>query len=320
MVRMLNLLRHILIIFVLIWSGEGATQSQPQANPPELLEKIRISNNECYSCHTAKGVENTSRPDVNITQLKKFLLEQDHFKLSGHGRMECKTCHGAGYAVFPHAVAARSSISQCEECHAAKVMRVEQQFHASVHAKTVGDKFTCTSCHDPHLFNVAAKFSSPKAAAAQDNAMCLDCHESEQRFSAMAPADKRRPDLDRIHSWLPNARQHWSAVRCVDCHTPLAKMQSHEILNKDKALRDCVACHTKDSALRTRLYRHLAQQDQETYGFINAMILSESYVVGATRNRYLDNTIIALAGLTILGLIGHGLVRLWTKMARRNKQ
>jgi predicted CXXCH cytochrome family protein len=302
---------------ILVFGATAYAQSAPVAIDPELLEKIRRSNAECYACHTEQGVTHPVRADMDMVKLGGLLLEESGFKLSGHGKMECKTCHGASYNAFPHAEGARAKISPCEECHAVKVMRIEAQYHSSVHAKNLADKFTCKSCHDPHLFNVAAKISSPKAIVAQDNAMCLDCHESEERYRTMAPPDKKRPDLDRIHKWLPNTRLHWGAVRCIECHSPVTKVQSHEIVNKDKAERDCVTCHTRATALKTRLYRHLAQNEQEKLGFANSIILSNSYVIGATRNYYLDWAVLGLAGLTIAGLLGHGAIRLLTALLRR---
>lgn len=302
---------------LLALGGAALAQDAPKPIDPELLEKIRKSNAECYGCHTEQGMANPPRADMDMAKLAGLLLEAADFKLSGHGQMECKTCHGASYGVFPHAEGAKAKISPCEECHAVKVMKIEKQYHSSVHAKNLADKFTCNSCHDPHLFNVAAKLATPKTIVAQDNAMCLDCHESEERYRTMAPADKKRPDLDRIHKWLPNNRLHWGAVRCIECHSPVAKTQSHEIVNKDKAERDCVTCHTRETALKTRLYRHLAKDEQENLGFANSIILSNSYVVGATRNRYLDWGVLGLAGLTVTGLAGHGIIRLLAALLRR---
>jgi predicted CXXCH cytochrome family protein len=299
------------------FGGVALAQGTPVPIDPELLEKIRKSNAECYSCHTEAAVQKPPRTDMDLTKLRTLLLEEADFKPSGHGRMECKTCHGASYAVFPHAEGARAKISPCEECHAAKVMKVETQYHASVHLKEKISKFTCQSCHDPHLFNIAAKLGSPKVIVAQDNGMCLDCHQSEERYRTMAPADKKRPDLERIHKWLPNARLHWTAVRCIDCHTPATKVLSHEVLNKDKAERNCVTCHSRESSLRTRLYRHLVAAEQEQMGFANSVILSNSYVIGATRNPVVDWTIIGLGLATAGGMLGHGALRIVLALLRR---
>ena len=105
-------------------------------------------------------------------------------------------------------------------------------------------------------------------------------------FARFAPDKKQRPKIDEIHSWLPNTRLHWKAVRCVECHTPevgAKDMLSHQILSKDKAERNCFACHGANSTLNTRLYRHLSSEEQQRFGFANSVILSNSYVVGTTR-------------------------------------
>jgi hypothetical protein len=113
-------------------------------------------------------------------------------------------------------------------------------------------------------------------------------------------------------------------VRCVECHTPVSNVKSlalsHEVLDRGGAVHDCVACHSRETALRTRLYRHLVEAEQEQAGFLNSVILRNAYVIGATRNTYLD---LAGAGL-IVGVIGavtgHGVLRLcagWWRGRRR---
>lgn len=317
--------RRLLLVMLLAFCGTAAVAAEEAAEPaatdganPELLEQIRKDNAQCYSCHSDEGVDHPPRSDMDLAKLRDLILDDADFKLSAHGQMACKTCHGPGFESFPHAKDARAAISSCAECHAVKAMKIEKQFHASAHAKVDG-QFTCLACHDPHLFNVAAKLQSPQTIVAQDNGICLDCHESEEQFRAMAAPDKKRPDLDRIHQWLPNHRLHWSAVRCVECHTPITKgkAQPHEILTKEKAQSDCIACHTRETALRVRLYRHLAETEQERLGFANSVILSDSYVIGATRNRYVDAGVIALAGLTAAGVLGHGVLRILASLRRR---
>lgn len=314
------------MVAVLAFGSVSFAQTAPAAIDPELLEKIRNSNAECYACHTEQGVTQPVRADMDLAKLGGLLLEDADFKLSGHGRMECKTCHGASYNAFPHAEGARAKISPCEECHAVKVMRIEQQYHSSVHAKNLADKFTCKSCHDPHLFNVAAKIGSPRAIVAQDNAMCLDCHNSDLRFAelgvTMTPR-KARPDIDKIHDWLPNTKAHWESVRCIECHTPVSPTKSlamsHEIVAKDKAEKNCVTCHSQKTALRTRLYRHVAETEAAQYGFVNSAVMGSAYVIGATRNSYVDQAALVLIGLTVAGLAGHGLLRLVLAFIRRRR-
>lgn len=292
---------------------------------PELLEKVRRANNECFACHSEEGVKKPPRADLDITKLRPLAHDPKVFNGSNHGLMECTQCHGQGYTEFPHAADARESISACEECHAAKVLRIEKQFDASVHATRVKDKFTCSTCHDPHVDLIASKLIDPRKIVAQDNQHCLDCHDSELEFAKFAPDDeqtstkKKRPDIDKIHEWLPNTRVHWQAVRCVECHTPATKTLSHEIVNKEKAERQCLTCHSASSSLTTRLYRHLAKEEQERLGFANSVILASSYVLGATRHPWLDRLIVGAFAAMLLGLLIHGIARIVARIVRRKK-
>lgn len=293
---------------------------------PALVEKIRKSNAECYACHTEQGVKAPPRADMDLAKLRQYLHDPKQFDASNHTGMECKVCHGQGYAAFPHAADAKKAISECGECHAQKALRVETQFKASIHAKNLEDKFSCRTCHDPHAYRVASKLGDPRRIVSQDNAMCIDCHNSDLRwssFSAALPTKKARPDLDDLHGWLPNTRLHWSAVRCIECHTPPSPVKSlgmsHEIQPKEKAEKNCVACHSKDSMLATRLYRYAAANVGGDLGFANAKVLGSAYVVGATRNPLVDRAVIGLFALTVLGLVGHGALRIVMGLIRRRR-
>lgn len=292
---------------------------------PELLAKIRKANDDCLACHTEAGLKNPPKAELDLRKLQDTLVDGEGYKGSDHGYMECRQCHGQVYNDYPHAANASETLSPCEECHAVKVLKIEKQFEKSVHAKNLKETMACTTCHDVHLMSVAARLKEPQKIVAQDNKVCLGCHDSDLKFAKYAPDDKlvtgkkQRPAVDDIHDWLPNTRLHWQAVRCIECHTPSAKVQSHEILDKEKAEKKCVTCHSANSSLNTRLYRHMATEDQNKYGFINTVILSNSYVVGATRHPLLDTILIALVALTVAGVLGHGAIRIVMSMLRRRK-
>ncbi|MBF0334078.1 MAG: cytochrome c3 family protein [Alphaproteobacteria bacterium] len=291
---------------------------------PALIEKIRKSNAECLGCHTEAALKAPPRDGMDLLKLKTLLVDPAAFERSNHAGMECKTCHGQTANEYPHREGLTAQVSPCGECHAQKSMRIEAQYDASIHAKRLKGKFTCQSCHDPHLYKVAAKLGEPSEIVRQDNAMCFDCHESDLKFATFGDAltpPKRRPDLDDIHEWLPNAKLHWGAVRCVECHTPVSPIKSlalsHEIVGKDKAEKNCVACHTRDTELKTRLYRHLVTEEREKLGFANSIILGDSYVIGATRNAYFDQFAVWSVLLTVAGVMGHGALRVFTAGIRR---
>lgn len=286
---------------------------------PELIAKVHKANGECLACHSESGIKAPPRTDLGLVKLRKLLVDSSHFSLSNHTGMACTQCHSNAVASYPHDADTRAKISPCEECHAAKVMRVEKQIKDSVHGGTLKEPFTCTSCHNPHRGAVATRLKDARQIAAQDNKICLDCHQSDLAMAKVSGDNKPRQDIDAIHDWLPNTRLHWSAVRCLECHTASDK-KPHEIVNGDKAERKCVTCHSADSTLKTRLYRHQALVEQEKLGFLNSAVLSSAYVVGATRHPILDRAIIALAALTLLGVLGHGAARIITALWRRRKQ
>ncbi len=74
-----------------------------------------------------------------------------------------------------------------------------------------------------------------------------------------------------------------------------------------------------NSALRVRLYRHLVEEERETVGFVNSVILNEAYVIGATRNRYLDMFFGISVAVIAAGLGLHGVVRVIAGIRRRRR-
>ena len=265
------------------------------------IEKNRKANAECYTCHSAAAIKQPPRAGLDLSKLKGSRLEPEIFTPSDHGGMDCRQCHSRGYVEYPHSITGKNETAPCAECHAAKVLRLAPQFSASVHAKEAD--FTCNTCHDAHVNIVQKRLKDPAKIVAQDNYGCLECHNSG-------------------HEWLPNAKLHLKTVRCIDCHTPAVAatdLLSHEILGKNKAEKKCVACHSANNSLKMRLYRHMVQEEQEKYGFINSVFLPTSYVIGATRHPLLDAIVVGLVILTLVGVLGHGVIRFICAIRRKEK-
>jgi Cytochrome c7 and related cytochrome c len=293
---------------------------------PEELAKIRLSNDECLRCHSEAGLKNPPQRDLDLAKLKTMIYVPAVYDDSDHGETACIKCHKKGYVDYPHADDAKESLAECQDCHAKRSIRIERQFEKSVHAKNLSETFTCAHCHDAHTMKIAAKLGDPRKIVAQDNQACLNCHDSDEKFAKLAPEDEKtkkkkvRPKIDQIHEWLPNTKLHWQAVRCVECHTPTdEKIQSHEILDKKKAEKNCVTCHSAETALKTRLYRHLAKEEQNEHGFLNSIVLRNSYVVGATRNAVLDRIVIGFVAFIFFAAVLHGLIRVIAAFLRRKK-
>ena len=294
-------------------------KTTPQATSP-IPEKTKQANAECFACHSEEGMKNLpAKEGLDPQKLKGLLQNPEHYYTADHQKQLCTKCHSEGYDDFPHEANAKESTGTCTDCHSKKANLIEKQFDKSVHAE-LSDKITCTTCHNPHLMRVSDKQSDVQKTVAQDNRVCLNCHDSEERFAKFAPEKKKRPQIDELHDWLPNTRLHWKAVRCVECHTPAVaagEMLSHEILSKDKAEKNCLTCHSANSTLKSRLYRHLVKEEQEKYGFAHSVILAKSYVLGATRHPLLDTLILCAFGAMIFGLLAHGIGRIIAHLRRR---
>lgn len=295
-----------------------ALAQQEQQQPPGPSEKVRQANAECFACHSEAGLHAPPREGLDLKKLRGLLQDPEVFYQADHQKQLCTKCHNEGYDDFPHAEDAKDSTSTCIDCHSKKADLIEKQFEKSVHVD-LADKISCPTCHDPHRMRIADKQNDPARIVAQDNRVCLGCHDSDEQFARFAPEKKTRPPIDDIHAWLPNTRLHWKSVRCVECHTPevaAGEMLSHEILSKEKAEKECLACHSASSTLKTRLYRHLVKEEQERFGFANSVILANAYVPGATRHPLLDTLVLGAFAAMIVGLLAHGLGRLLTRRRR----
>lgn len=294
--------------------ADGA-QAQTQAGS---LEQVRAENEPCLGCHSEAGFSSGAHARIPRQDIAEHFVDPAVFEKSNHGKVACVTCHVTGFASFPHIEKPSRQTNTCADCHARIVLRIEEQFLKSVHERKLPKAFTCTTCHDPHVFIHEKKFSLAREIVRQDNGMCLQCHADPERFARMTKTAMR--DLHAIHHWLPNADAHWAAVRCVECHTAAPqRVLSHEILAASGAERNCVACHSVDSALRVRLYRHLVAEEREQAGFLNSVIMNEAYVIGATRNRYLDLASLLLLGAVAGGIALHGAARIVAALIRRRR-
>lgn len=296
-------------------------------------ELVMIGNARCLSCHVG---------DSGHAQEGGLLFgvpasdngtprHSPGFMASNHGEMACTTCHVGAFRDYPHQAAPTrmpAATLECSECHVRRTHTIDAEIAQSVHADQVGDAFTCTTCHDPHLMLSGPRVSDPLELVKQDNTACLSCHASDTNFAVAAAGVTppiERPDIDAIHAWLPNRERHWDAVRCVDCHTPAADPGallgvSHQIMGADGARRDCATCHTVDSVLSTTLYRHLRSMDVSLNGFQNSAIAETSYVIGSTRNATLDLLGILSILAVLAGVLGHGALRWLAAQARKGKR
>ncbi len=263
--------------------------------------------------------------DPESGMLKNLSVIPENFYNSNHKNIECIECHSPDFRSFPHPANLKSENLYCLNCHQdnPKLFKysfktIEKDFKQSIHYIKFGNKFTCFNCHDPHSFKISARINTEiKKTVLYDNHICLECHNNKTRTASFT--DEVIPDLNTAHDWLPHKDLHWKFVRCIDCHTQLSSAGvSHKILPKEKALKDCVGCHSANSILVQSLYRFQTKEERNKEGFINAVILNNSYVIGATRNYYLNLLSFIIFGLMIIALTLHGFLR-WNSKKKEKR-
>ena len=281
-------------------------------------------NQYCFRCHSMATL---SYKDESTGIIKNLSVTPEEFNNSNHKNLQCTDCHSKDFENFPHEAKLKNENLYCLNCHKDEpkfqkyhFQSIESEFKESVHYKKMGDKFTCFDCHDPHSFKINARVNRDvKETVLYDNQICLKCHDNTSTIKNLS--GQFLPALNVSHSWLPHINLHWKSVRCIDCHTsPNAPGVSHLILPKDQAVKNCVECHSKNSILLQSLYKFQTKQERDREGFINAVILNNSYVIGATRNYYLNLLSFIIFGIVLVALLAHGILRWKSNKGNSNEK
>ncbi len=262
----------------------------------------------CLECHGDPEDEADRIADDPLG--RAFSLEA--FQAGVHGKLSCDTCHNEseedGFEVVPHRM---EPVAACLDCHDDDFEDVHSQFEASHHVVKLGDRFTCTTCHDPHALRKPESFTDRLERVRVANQACVDCHGNQAVYDAFAGEGVKPPNID--HAWLPSAEKHGTRMRCIVCHTPLNREGIHTILPRAMAQRDCAACHDENPVVGEK---YLPPQEDRSRWITNPIIFEEAYMVGATKNKLVDGIIVGLLGLAVLGIVIHSLLRLLTGLGR----
>jgi hypothetical protein len=282
---------------------------------PSVASAEGVTLEDCLECH---GKHDAERKDAQ-TRKTSVYVDVNGLGLSEHRGMVCVDCHSKALGKGdPHPKVRRA---YCPDCHITNepgdgvaFATIEADFAKSVHALK-NDAFRCIHCHDAHTFQL----KTTRHRIFEHNQVCLRCHGSEEQFQRFV--QKAPPNLDKAHAWLPNRDMHWEKVRCLDCHTGYdAPIGSHLILPKKGAVKKCEACHSDKPVQLMRLYGRMRKQEVRERGFLNAAVMNDSYVIGATRNRVLDLVALGIVASTALGVGGHGALRLVMSLRRRKPE
>jgi hypothetical protein len=286
----------------------------------DTLENITENHSVCLKCH-GNGFysfyNDWTETDVRKIMPDEYRIDTIQYYQSSHYNFKCTDCHTPDYETFPHDGELRKEfMNTCLDCHGGdedyehfKFEEIEESFNSSVHSPKSLTNFSCWQCHDPHSYKLDYRNTEDLLSTIEkNNQSCMNCHNQSSQMRLFT--DNELEELSISHDFLPNQKAHYKKVRCIECHGEIGEslMVAHNILPAEKSVKNCKECHSKISLLMASLYRYQSVENRKNYGFYNATILNESYVIGASRNQWLNVFTIIVFGLSILAIIVHAIV------------
>jgi len=307
-----------ILISLIIWAfGATTLMAQPDSLKlkPEYYEvNPYVDDNEiCLKCHGEMKYtlhdESLGRT-VTESMCPDRIIDRDKYYSGVHKSFACTDCHSYDFNTFPHAVETRLEENLvCMDCHGydesfAKYHfeEIEKEFEESTHHI---EGFTCWKCHDPHSYRAFMRNADDiSEAILYDNNMCLKCHADFRNFTLLTERDEI--NIVESHSWLPNQVAHFRSVRCIECHTQISDsiLIAHKLLPKSQAVQRCAECHSSESRLMRTLYK-FQRGEKRKAGFVNGVIISDSFVIGANPNVWLNRISVLVFVMALLVIIVH---------------
>jgi hypothetical protein len=280
-----------------------------------FVSPFKEDNERCFKCHAEKKYEymnETSGKLLKAAMHPGDILSRDKFYASNHKGFSCTDCHSSQFQSFPHNEELKKEPHfTCLDCHGDdaasaifKFEEIDREFRKSVHYRLEEKGFNCWECHDPHSYRLNFRNSKDmKKTVLYDNSICLDCHADYDRFKQFSDDEKIK--LSRVHKWLPHQTTHFESVRCIDCHTKVNEniLVPHYVMPKEAATRDCRKCHNGNAETMASLLT-INNSDMSHRKFNNDVIINGLNIIGANRNKYLDNIILMVFTgiMTIIGI------------------
>ena len=280
-------------------------------------------NENCLKCHGQSKYSYDNKESGKVVFKRMYtelIMNRSVFYESNHRQFKCTDCHSEDYKMFPHGGNLRmESKPNCLDCHGGdekyakyRFESIEKEFQESVHSEKHSQDFTCWMCHNGHTYKINARSNENiKQTIVYDNAICLTCHGDITKYQLLT--DKENPNLIQKHEWLPNQQLHFKSVRCIECHTKKSNdstLVAHNIRPKAEAVKKCEECHSSNSVLLAALYKYKIKETRTAKGFFTGIISSESYVIGANRNHYLNLLSLVILVLVFAGIIIHTVFRI----------
>lgn len=297
-------------------TGEGQYIPDPDVFP------FAEENENCLKCH-AEEFYILNDPSTGIEKRRMMAkhnkFSREEYYDSNHKAFACLDCHAYGFEEFPHPIDARlEEPYACIDCHGYDenyaqyhFEEIEVDYMNSTHAQIEG--FSCWKCHNAHTYKINIRTTTNlNETILYDNNICLECHANSENFRLLT--DREEIDIVNQHDWLPNQVAHFTSVRCIECHTSIndSILVAHDVRPKAEAVKKCTECHTSDSRLMSTLYKFQSQENRKN-GFVNAVVLNQSFVIGANRNIYLNYGSLAIFGFVLLIIGVHVFFRIVKK-------
>lgn len=286
---------------------------------------MREDNKTCLECHSKQTYtlfNDWTGNDERRLMNPYHIIDTMQYLSGVHQTFACIDCHSMDYETYPHDKESKlEPMATCIDCHGGdphyeqfQFELIDEEFQKSVHYERTGDLFTCSKCHNQHYYRTTARTSTRVSEiVAADNQMCLSCHSNTARFSLAA--SREIPVINEVHAWLPNHELHFRSVRCIDCHTAFNEdlMVSHNILPKEKAVKNCAECHSANSMLRASLYKYENIQTRQEQGFFSVFQSNQAYVIGANQIPVLKYLSLLILFMAFAGISVHIIMRIIQK-------
>ena len=312
-----------LFFIAIIWAF-GVTDLFAQTDSLKLKPayyevNASVDDNEaCLICHGEMKyiiTDESSGKSLTQSMCPDRIIDRDDYYSGVHKSFGCTDCHSYDFNDFPHSVESRLEDKLlCMDCHGYDESfaqyhfeSIEEEFLGSTHNI---EEFTCWKCHDPHSYRAFMRNADDlKEAIVYDNNMCLKCHSDFRNFTLLT--ERNEINIVESHDWLPNQAAHFRSVRCIECHTEIndSILIAHKVLPKTEAVKRCVECHSGDSRLMHTLYKFQSKEERSA-GFVNGVILFDSFVIGANQNIWLNRISILIFALTLLVIVFHSAIRI----------
>jgi len=315
----------LLLTLALVNTGTGKVPDPDQLDAYREISDFVDENEACFKCHGESKfqlVDEVLDRVLTRSVCKDHMILREEYYTSNHKSFACSDCHSAEFSTFPHPLDVRLEYQwNCLDCHGNDedyaqyhFEQIEEEYLASIHHLAT-EEFSCWKCHNPHTYHISIRNTENLTETiAYDNAICLSCHADFDQFQLLT--DREGINIIQTHEWLPNQALHFQSVRCIECHTQIndSILVAHLVLPKEQAVQNCNECHSSDSRLMATLYKFQSKEARNKYGFFNAVVFNEAYVIGANRNYYLNLVSVIIFGLVIGGLAIHILARIQRKV------